>query len=130
MRRFSFELPNDLVVKPVDRVEMILYIKTLNKSVLIHPFVWESATKWLIIGGVDMVRYGLLNELNDKLISLYGTAQPLNDLDSTPVHHRAHLSPYNVFDSRGPGQQVMSTTQLGNRNSSADVVESVLRGKE
>jgi hypothetical protein len=114
--KVEFELPNDLVVKPVDRVELIVFIKALRKSVIIYPFVLESATEWLIIGGVDMVRYGLLSELNSKLTSLYSTG-PLIDIDSTPVHH---LAPSTAIPLQGA---VIIGRDGGNRNI-ADAVES------
>jgi hypothetical protein len=91
--KVTFELPNDVVVRPVDRVEVILYLNSLKKSVIIHPFVIESMTQWLILGGVDMVKHGLLKELNLKLAALYGTGvEPFKDDDSTPVQHQMPLN--------------------------------------
>jgi hypothetical protein len=76
-------LPNDLVVKPVDRVELCIHIKPLNKSVVIHPFVLESHAQWALIGAVDMVKFDLLGELNSTLTSLYGSST-LSSVDPIP----------------------------------------------
>jgi hypothetical protein len=78
--KFNVELLNDLIVKPVDSLELHKNLKLLNTSV--HPFVLvlEPYVQWAFIGGADMVKFGLLGELQTTLTSLDGSTSlyPLN----------------------------------------------------
>jgi hypothetical protein len=120
--KVNFELPNDLVVKPVDRVELCIHIKSLNKSVYIHPFVLKSHSEWALIGAVDMVKFGLLGELNSTLTSLYGSSI-LPTVDHTPPHH--------IVEPRVLPDAVLQATVMhpgvGEGLKSAGVVKDVVR---